>query len=98
MHMTVSAVPGAHRPTVAAPARTGSVPGSANSLVLLLSLVFPDGASPSDLSAQQLAAAHAVLRSGLVEHGSVARLLRECNLPGDQDTWLPATSSFECGG
>ncbi|MBO3743217.1 hypothetical protein [Actinoplanes flavus] len=58
---------------------------------LLLGLVFPDGplpdgAAPSDLSAQQYAAAHAVLRSGLTENVFTSRQLRECNLPGDEDT------------
>ncbi|MCU7727567.1 hypothetical protein ODJ79_27940 [Actinoplanes sp. KI2] len=64
---------------------------------LLFSLVFPDGplpdgASPADLSTQQYAAAHAVLQSGLIEDVAVARLLRECNLPGDEATlrsWCP---------
>lgn len=64
---------------------------------LLLGLVFPDGplpdgASPADLSAQQYAAAHVVLHSGLIEDVAVARLLRECNLPGDEATlrsWCP---------
>lgn len=64
---------------------------------LLLSLVFPngplpDGGSPSELSAQQYAAAHAVLRSGLIENVITARQLRECNLSGDEQTlrtWCP---------
>jgi hypothetical protein len=64
---------------------------------LLLSLAFPDGplpdrASPADLSGQQYAAAHVILQSGLIEHVPVARLLRECNLPGDEATlrtWCP---------
>lgn len=68
---------------------------------LLFSLVFPGGplpggASPADLSAQQYAAAHVVLRSGLVEDAAVARLLRECNLPGDEATlrsWCPTPPS-----
>ncbi|TDC85527.1 hypothetical protein E1193_02505 [Micromonospora sp. KC606] len=63
---------------------------------LLLSLVFPqgplpDGTTPADLTAQQYAA-HAVLHSGLIDHAPVARLLRECNLPGDEETlrtWCP---------
>ncbi|MEU4156467.1 hypothetical protein [Actinoplanes sp. NPDC026670] len=58
---------------------------------LLLGLVFPegplpDGASPSDLSDQQRAAAGVVLRSGLLDSAYVARLLRECNLPADEET------------
>jgi len=64
---------------------------------LLFGLVFPDGplpdgASPADLSAQQYAAAHVVLQSSLIEDAAVARLLRECNLPGDEATlrsWCP---------
>jgi hypothetical protein len=60
-------------------------------LELLLSLAFPngplpDGASPSNLSAQQRAAIHAVLQSGLLEHGATTRQLEECNLPGDEET------------
>ena len=68
---------------------------------LLFSLVFPggplpDGASPAVLSAQQYAAAHAVLQSGLVGDVSVSRLLQECNLPGDEETlrlWCPTPPS-----
>jgi hypothetical protein len=68
---------------------------------LLLGLVFPDGplpdgTSPSDLSAQQYAAAHAVLRSGLIENVFTARQLWECNLPGDEETlriWCPTSPS-----
>jgi hypothetical protein len=68
---------------------------------LLLSLVFPngplpDGASPSDLSALQYAAAHAVLQSGLIENVVTARQLWECNLPGDEATlrtWCPTSPS-----
>jgi hypothetical protein len=64
---------------------------------LLLSLVFPqgpllEGSTPADLTALQYAASHAVLRSGLIDHAAVARLLRECNLPGDEETlrtWCP---------
>ncbi|GAA0485846.1 hypothetical protein Ade02nite_09460 [Paractinoplanes deccanensis] len=64
---------------------------------LLLSLAFPDGpltdgASPADLSPQQYATAHVVLESGLVDHPSIARLLQECRLPGDEATlrsWCP---------
>jgi hypothetical protein len=70
-------------------------------LELLLSLSFPngplpDGASPSDLTALQYAAACTVLRSGLVEHGFTARQLRECNLPDDEATlgaWCPTPPS-----
>ncbi len=68
---------------------------------LLLSLVFPNGplpddAAPSHLSAQQHAAARAVLQSGLIESGFTARQLRECNLPGDEETlraWCPMPPS-----
>jgi len=68
---------------------------------LLFSLVFPDGplpdgTSPADLSAQQYAAANAVLHSGLAGHAAVSRLLQECNLPGDEATlrsWCPTPPS-----
>ena len=58
---------------------------------LLFSLAFPDGPLPggatrADLSARQVAAAGAVLRSGLAGHAAVARLLQECNLPEDDET------------
>jgi len=58
---------------------------------LLLGLVFPDGplpdnASPARLAAGQSAVAQAVLDSGLVDNPAIARMLRECGLPDDEDT------------
>lgn len=53
---------------------------------LLLSLVFPDGPRPAAaLTAQQSAAARVIAQSGLAGHPAVQRLLREYNLPVDEN-------------